>query len=146
MERGDGLDQLLQWIVQHHVIDDSQKDVDLNAAASDDDLMGEKSEIATRAWERAVVLRDPFRAGLAQADAARDSGITAIELDDRDPAQNAIADALIQLLVPYGLAESSSRETDPMHYVYSVSVDWPALEAVATEAGVDLDRAIADVA
>ncbi len=146
MERGDGLDRLLAWIVEHDVIDDGQKDVDLNASASDDDLMDAKSDVAAREWERATALRDPFRRGLALAAAARDRGEPAIDLDDRDPDQNAVADALTQLLVPYDLAESRSRETEPMHYVYSVSVNWDALGAVATNAGVDLNRAVADAA
>ena len=146
MERGDGLDRLLAWIVQHEVIDDGQKDVDLNAAASDDDLMDAKSEVAARERERAVTLRDPFRRGLVLAAAARDRGEPAIDLDDRDPDENAVADAMTQLLVPYNLAESRSRETEPMHYVYSVSVNWDALGAVAASAGVDLGRAVADVA
>lgn len=146
MNRSDDLDRLLRWIVQHEVIDDGQKDVDLNAPASDDDLMSAKSEVAAREWERAATLRDPFRRGLVLAAEARDRGEPAIDLDDRDSDQNAVADAMTQLLVPYNLAESRSRETEPMHYVYSVSVNWDALGAVAAQAGADLDRAIAGVA
>ena len=77
---------------------------------------------------------------------ARASGKHEIRLDDRDPEQNAIADALIAYLVRFDLAESRSEETEPGHYDYFISVDWDPLYRVAESAGIDLPAALARAA
>ena len=131
---------LLDAIVTNLVIADEQKDVDLNAAASDSAAAMEsaKSAAIEREFERANTLAPAFEAGLRSAWAARQRGRASIDLDDRDPAANAMADALIQYLVSYGLAASSSVESEPSHYTYTISVDWDRLSAVASAAGIDL--------
>jgi hypothetical protein len=53
-----------------------------------------------------------------------------------------MADALVHFLVGPGLAESTTRETEPMHYVYTVAIDWHELNAVAKAANVDLDTIV----
>ena len=38
------------------------------------------------------------------------------------------------------LASSTTRETDSNHYIYTISVDWEALEEVADQARVKLSN------
>jgi hypothetical protein len=131
---------LLNVIVSTLVLVDEQKDVDLNADASETagDIEAEKAAAIERETERAEALAPAFDAGMRAAWVARASGNPSISLDDRDPQQNAMADALIQYLVSYGLAESGSRETEPLHYEYTVAVDWERLDALAAGAGLNL--------
>lgn len=135
---------LLDYIVATYVVVDEQKDIDLNAAATESgtDLATEKVEVAERERQRAAALAEPFHRGLVAAYQMRRSGSNELPLDDRDPEQNAIADALIRFLVSFDLAESRTEETEPMHYVYHVRVDWGRLGAVARGAGIDLDGAL----
>jgi len=139
---------LLDFINRNYVILDAQKDVDLNAAAEESAaaIEEEKQRIVTDAVERAESLQTPFRSGLVLAFEAQGTGRPEIRLDDRDPQQNAIADALITFLVPFDLADSRSEETEPGHYDYYLSVKWDPLYRVAEDAGVDLPAALAQVA
>ena len=140
--------RVLDHIVANYVVSDEHKDIDLNAAPTESgaDIDAEKRDAARREAERAGELADPFRAGLAQAFLAAEAGQAEIALDDRDPEQDRRADALIRFLVRYDLASSRTEETDPMHYVYHVAVDWDRLRGVARAAEVDLDAALRDVA
>jgi len=136
--------KVLDHIVATYAVRDEQRDIDLNAAPSESgaDLESEKREAARREIERADELADAFRRGLTLAHAARTVGQTEVALDDRDPGQDRVADALIQFLVRHELAASRTDETGPLHYVYHVAVDWDRLTAVAREADVDLARAL----
>jgi hypothetical protein len=138
----DPIQQLFDAIVTRLAIPDEQKDVDLNAAPSDDEA-ADKAAVARAELDRSEALAGPFRDGLLMAHAAAARGEPAITLDDRQPDQNAMAEALIQMLVSYDLAEAKTTETEPMHYDYAIKVDWPKLAAVAADAGVDLDAALA---
>jgi hypothetical protein len=137
--------ELLNYIVVHYAVEDDQKDIDLNANAAEtgEDIEMEKREVAQREIERANHLAEPFARGLVAAYRARRSGAPEIALDDRNPQENSMADALIGFLVSYELASSRSEETEPMHYCYYVTVNWDRLRSVAKRAGVDLDRALA---
>ncbi len=137
--------RLLDYIVSSYVVVDEQKDIDLNAPATEsgNDLDSEKTEVAERERARAIALAEPFRLGLLAAYRMRRSGQRELPLDDRVPDENAMADALIRFLVSFDLAESRTEETEPMHYVYHVSVDWDRLGAVAGRAGIDLDAVLA---
>lgn len=139
---------LLDAIVRDYVVTDAQKDVDLNATAEESaaDIEAEKRRATTSAQQQATRLAPAFRQGLILAFEAQGIGHPEIRLDDRDPEQNAIADALIAYLVGFNLAESRSEETVPGHYDYFVSVDWGALYRFAESAGVDLPAALADAA
>lgn len=136
--------ELLDYIVIHYAVEDEQKDVDLNASAVEDgaDIESDKREAAQREIERADRLEGPFSQGLVAAHRARQAGVNEVVLDDRDPQENEMADALIGFLVSYELAASRSEETEPMHYRYYIAVDWNQLQTVAGAAGVDLDRAL----
>jgi hypothetical protein len=133
--------RLFDAIVTRYAIPDEQKDVDLNASAADDEA-ADKAAAAQAEWNRLAPLADAFLDGLEEAYVAAKRGKPTIALDDRRPDQNAMAEALIQLLVSHDLAQSTSTETEPMHYVYAITVDWPKLQAVAADSGVDLDAAL----
>ncbi|MCS7051601.1 MAG: hypothetical protein NZL87_08315, partial [Thermomicrobium sp.] len=57
---------------------------------------------------------------------------------DRKRDENEMAEALIHFLVGPGLAKSTTRETEPLHYLYVIAIDWDALARVAQDAQVDL--------
>ena len=136
--------RLLDHIVAQYVVRDEQKDIDLNAPSTEsgEELESEKREAAQREASRAGELADPFRQGLVLADRARAAGRAEIALDDRRPDEDRIADALIRFLVSFDLATSRTEESEPLHYVYHVAVDWDRLGEVARAAGVDLDQAL----
>lgn len=142
----DRIRRVLDYIVRHYVVVDDQKDIDLNAPVSGGDLTSEKRNVARREIERASELSEPFRLGLLRAYQARRRGETEIALDDRDPGQNEMADALIRILVAHDLAESRSEATGPRNYVYTVAVDWPRLAEVGRAAGVDVEAALVELA
>jgi hypothetical protein len=139
---------LLDAIVRGLVISDAQKDVDLNASAEESasTLEAEKQRAVSEAANRKRSLSAPFRQGLIVAFEAQGTDHQEIRLDDRDPVQNAIADALISYLVSFDLAESRSEETEPGHYDYFISVKWDPLYEFANRAGVDLPAALARAA
>jgi len=141
----DQIRQLFDHLVVDYAIADDVKDVDLNAPSTEDggEIAVEKSAVVERERAAAAALAQPFEDGLTRAWALHREGIEDLPLDDRDPAQNAMADALIRYLVSFDLAESRTEETDPLHYVYHVAVRWDRLSEVAGQAGVDLDAALA---
>ncbi len=140
----DEVRRVLDHIVTRYVVRDEQRAIDLDAAASEpgDAIESDKRAAARRETDRADSLADAFHAGLLRAYAADRRGEKLV-LDDRDPEQNRLADALIQFLVSYELAASHTEPVEPMHYTYAITVDWPRLSAVAAEAGVDLPIALA---
>jgi hypothetical protein len=140
--------ELLDTIVRDYVITDAQKDVDLNAAPDipAENIEAQKQDIVADAGETARRLGSAFRTGLILAFEAQGVGKPDIRLDDRDPEQNAIADALIMYLVRFDLANSRSEENEPGHYDYFVSVDWDPLYRLADQAGIDLPAALARAA
>jgi hypothetical protein len=135
--------KLLDQIVRQYVVPDELIDVDLAASASDrgQNIEADKQGRVRRERERAEQLADAFAEGLARARGLYLAGQAELALDDRQPEENRMADALIGFLVSYQLASSRSEETVPNHYRYHVAVDWDRLSAVATAAGIDLDRA-----
>ena len=139
---------LLDAIVRRYVITDAQRDVDLNAKADEPAAVieAEKQRAVEDAAHRARTLAAPFRQGLILAFEAQGTGHAEIRLDDRDPEQNAIADALITYLVRFDLADSWSEEIEPGHYNYFISVKWDTLYDDANRAGVDLPAALAQAA
>jgi hypothetical protein len=142
----DDIRRLLDYIVTQYAVRDEQRaiDQDANAAEGGDVIASDKAQAVSRTEEQADDLAGPFREGLVMAWARRSQGDGAIQLDDRDPEQDRIADALIQFLVSYDLAESHSEATGPRNYIYTIAIDWPRLNRVAQAAGVQLDAALAD--
>jgi hypothetical protein len=136
--------KLLDYIVGHFVLHDELVAIDLEASASDAgaSIESDKHEAVRRERTRADELADAFGEGLARANDARAAGLEELTLDDRDPVQNQIADALIQFLVSHQLATSRSETTTEYHYVYSIAIDWERLREVAQNAGVDFEQAV----
>ncbi|MBX6341248.1 MAG: hypothetical protein IRY97_02225 [Thermomicrobiaceae bacterium] len=141
----DDLQRLLKYIVYHYIGREDVKDIELDASAAEltRDMQATQRQVLREEEQRAETLAPAFRLGLERAAASRRAGGNAISLDDRKPDEDRIADALIYFLVGPGLATSSTRETEPLHYIYTISVDWPRLATVARDAGVDLDALLA---
>lgn len=142
----DGIRDVLNYIVTQYAVRDEQLsiDQDANAAESGDAIESDKAQAAARTTDLAGDLADAFQAGLVEAWKRRAMGDGVLKLDDRDPEQDRMADALIQFLVSYDLASSDSQPTSERTYIYSIMVDWPRLQQVAQAAGVDLDAALND--
>lgn len=139
----DDLSRLLQHIAQQYTGPQEIKEVERDDPNISADDLGRQRDRALRGEERLVQeLEDAFRRGLARSYRARQAGGDAISLDDRDPEQNRIADALVHFLVGPGIATSRTRETSPQHYIYTIWVDWPRLFRVAREARIDLKASI----
>ncbi len=140
----DRIRQLLDYIVAQYVVRDEQKDIDLNATPTEpgDVIESDKQEAARRELDRARELSDAFHQALTFAYQSQAAGRPEIALDDRQPDEDQMADALIRFLVSYDLAASRTEETEPLHYVYFVTVDWDRLGDVARAANVDLRQAL----
>lgn len=132
--------KLLQHIVHTYIARQEAIEVERDASAAEpgSDIAADKRRIFKEEEHRADELADPFRDGLRRADDARRAGGNAISLDDRKTDENDQADALIHFLVRSQLATSTSRETDEHHYIYTIAIDWDALERVAHEAKINL--------
>ena len=140
----DEVRRLLDHIVDQYVVRDEQRAIDLDAAASEagDDIESDKRAAVRRETDRADSLAGAFHAGLLRAYAADRRGESLV-LDDRDPEQNRLADALIQFLVSYELAASHTETVAPLHYTYAITIDWLRLNALAADAGIDLPLTLA---
>ena len=140
--------KVLDYIMARYLVHEDLRSIDFEAASSEpgDAIESDKREAVKRERARADELADPFRDGLLLAFRARQTGQQEVALDDRDPAENAMADALIYALVRTDLAASTSEETDPYHYVYRIAIDWEQLDNVAKEAGVDLEETLGELA
>jgi hypothetical protein len=136
-----GLRDLLTYIVDRYANTDNARriDLDANAEVSGDDIAADKAAAADREHDRAEDQAAAFADGLERAWHRARHGGTSISLDDRDPAQNAMASALIEYLVRFDLASSDSRDLGDNHYVYDVAVDWDRLREVAAANGQRLD-------
>jgi hypothetical protein len=142
----DDLNKLLRHIARHYTGPQEVKEVerdDPNISA--EHLSQERDRALRDEIKRADALTDAFRTGLARSHKALLAGGDAISLDDRDPEQNRIADALVHFLVGPGMAASRSRETAPLHYIYTIWIDWSRLRRVAREAKIDLNASVKQV-
>lgn len=132
----DDLRKLLDHIVRTFLVHDELVSIDLEASASDrgESIDSDKKRAVRREFDRADDLADAFLKGVTRAEAGL------IVLDDRDKSENQIADALIHFLVRSDLATSRAVELEPNHYRYRILIDWPKLESVARDAGIDLNQ------
>ncbi len=138
------VEKLMQHILNQFLARQDEKLVDLGADASDrGEELAEGKERAIRVEElRLARMTGPFHNGLRRAYEATRAGGDAISLDDRNEEDNRQADALVNFLVRTRLASSIARETDDNHYIYTISVDWNALEEVADQASVKLSNVL----
>lgn len=130
--------RLLDHIIRTrlHRVELWQAELDATAENSDT-LLDSVQRIEQRQREAARTLAGPFATGLGRA--ARHLAAPLV-LDDRQPEENTIADAMILFLVKAGLATVTSDSVGAGHYRYQVMIDWPAIDAVAREAGVSLEK------
>ena len=130
--------RLLDYIIRtrlHHL---EQWRAELDATAeSTATLLDDVQKTEARQQHDAEALAGAFSAGLARAAA---QPTTPLVLDDRQPEEDQIADALIRFLDKAELASVSSEATDEGHYRYHLTIDWDALRGVAHEAGVPLEQ------
>lgn len=136
----DDADKLLRYIVRHFIARQDAVSIEQDATAVDqpDEIAADQRRAIREEEQRAGELADAFRDGLQRAERARRAGGNAISLDDRKPEDNRVADAMIQFLVRADLATSSTRETEPQRYIYTIAVDWDALTLLARRARVNL--------
>ncbi len=136
----DEVQRLLHYIAEHYTGREEAKDIERSAAAETaDEIVAGQRRVMRKERALADRLARPFQRGLRRAYAAYRAGGDAISLDDRNPEENRMAEALIHFLVGPGLARSITRETEPMHYTYIITINWEKLAALAHEASVDLD-------
>jgi hypothetical protein len=134
------VEKLMHHILNKYLALQDEIRVDLAAGASErGDELEEGKERAVRVEElRMARLTGPFHNGLRRAYEATRAGGDSISLDDRIEEDNRQADALVNFLVRTRLASSITRETDNNHYIYTIAVDWGALEDVAGQARINL--------
>lgn len=131
--------RLLHYLAEHYTGREEVKDLERSSAGlGEHEIAAEQRRVLRREHQRAEKLAWAFRQGLRRAYQAHCAGGNAITLDDRKADENEMAEALIHFLVGPGLAKSMVRETEPMHYLYIIAVDWEALARVAEKAQVDL--------
>lgn len=143
----DDLQKLLNYIVHQFTGQAEVKELERDASSVEpqSEIRADQLRVLQDEEARAVRLTPAFREGLARAIAAHRAGGNAISLDDRNPIENTIADAMVHFLVSPGIATSTARETEPCHYIYTIAIDWSRLNAVAAKARVDLDAAARDI-
>jgi hypothetical protein len=139
----DDLNKLLRYIARHYTGPQEARGVERDDPdISAEHLSHERHRALKEEERRASDLAEAFRAGLTRSHKARLAGGDAISLDDRDPQQNQIADAMVHFLVGPGIATSRTRPTDPQHYIYTIWIDWDRLRKVAREAEIDLNASM----
>ncbi len=135
----DEVRRLLHYLAEHYIGREEAKDLERSSAGLEEhEIAVEQRRVLQREHRLADRLARPFHRGLRRAYEASRAGGNAITLDDRKRDENEMAEALIHFLVGLGLAKSTTRETEPMHYQYIITIDWEALARVAAEAQVDL--------
>ncbi len=136
----DEVQRFLHYIAEHYTGREEAKDIERSAAAETaDEIVAGQRRVMRKERALADRLARPFQRGLRRAYAAHRAGGDAISLDDRDPEENQMAEALIHFLVGPGLARSMTRETEPMHYTYIITINWEKLAVLAHEANIDLE-------
>jgi hypothetical protein len=140
----DEVRRVRDYIVNQYVVRDEVRSIDRDASVVPDgqSIETDKQLAVRREEQNAHVLSEPFNTALLLAWIRKTRGGTELQLDDRDPEQNSMADALIQFLVRFDLATSRTEETDPMHYTYYISVDWDRLFAIAASQEIALESAL----
>jgi hypothetical protein len=133
--------KLLDYIISHRVAPEEERQADLDATSRvpQERIEEISAEVVDQEKEAAARLLPTFAAGLRAAAATRPAPLA---LDDRDPVQNATADALIRFLVKPSLATVETDEAGAGHYTYRISLDWAGLERMAQEAQVNLAEAL----
>ena len=134
---------LLEFIIQNRLATLEEKQAEFSARAldpGDQPAIMAAHEVQTEE-DAAGRLFPAFVAGLRALGAQRAAG-GPLALDDSDPQQSAMADALIRFLVKSHLATVESEDLGDGRFRYQVTADWAGLQQTATLAKVDLDAAL----
>ena len=136
----DDVEKLLRFIARRYVAREEVLEIERDASAADEgqDIVADQRRAIQSEEQKASEMADAFREGLRRAESARRAGGNAISLDDRKPEDDRIADALIHFLVRTDIAASTTRETDQHRYIYTIAVDWDALDRVSHDAKVNI--------
>ncbi len=136
--------RLLEFIVRNRQFRLERTIAEMETRANQTpEIVFEPGTVREEEVQAARAHQNAFARGLYAAWCAHEQGGAPLELDDRDPEQNAQAEALILYLVRPNLASVETEQVAPEHYRYRLQVDWPVLRGVADRAGVDLDRILA---
>jgi hypothetical protein len=140
----DDVEKLLRFIARRYVAREEILEIERDATAADEghEIVADQRRAIQTEEQRAVEMADAFREGLRRADAARRAGGNAISLDDRKAEDDRIADALIHFLVRSDIASSTTRETEQHRYIYTIAVNWDALDRVSNDAKVNLSEVL----
>lgn len=132
---------LLSYIVSRYATADEQRAIDREAGAQvpGGELEAEKAAVVARERGIADKQAEAFSRGLNRAWARSQRGGDDVTLDDRNPAENAMAEALIHFLVRFKLATSHSRQVGDQQYAYVIHVDWDRLRELAADNGQRLE-------
>ncbi len=158
------IEKLQHYLIEHQLLTIEQKIAESNTHADEGNaIIADKHEDAVeREEDDRMRLYGPFGLGLKRAAAVRDSQ-KELALDDSDPLDSAIADALVRYLVRTDLAEVRSEEqpgtpsgefasdgtmiSEPMpNYTYYFTFNWPAIQDATAAAGTSLDEVMRDAA
>ncbi|HEX5502862.1 MAG TPA: hypothetical protein VFW96_09575 [Thermomicrobiales bacterium] len=141
----DALERLLADLIERELADREATEAELVASPDEPgETTAANRELAReRVGARLDALGPAFAAGLRAAYAVHRAGQPELTLDDRQPDENLMADALVQALVRTDLAASRAEETEPSHYRYHLRVDWDRLARLAADRGLDLDAELA---
>lgn len=142
----DRLEHLLKDLLQRQLVSLEQRDVLLNAGprTPGDVLAADQSIARKREEQRVTELHPAFKAALHRAYRASQTGQASVAFDDQREDENQMAEALIQFLVRLDLAGTHTEQSEPNHYIYHLTIDWPKLRERAREADVDLDAELTD--
>jgi hypothetical protein len=149
-ERGEGarvaddVEKLLRFIARRYLAREEALEIERDASAADEghDIVAGQRRAIQSEEQKASDMAAAFREGLQRAEAARRAGGNAISLDDRKVDDDRMADALIHFLVRSDIATSTTRETEQHRYIYTIAVDWDALDRVARQARVNLGEVL----
>jgi hypothetical protein len=157
------IEKLQRYLISNRLLTIEKKIEESNAPASEGNaiIADQHADDATREDDDMARLYGPFAIGLKRASGLR-GGQKELALDDADPLESAAADALVRYLVRTDLTQVRSEAqpgsemtaevasdgtalTEPApNYTYYFTINWPALEQVAKEAGTTLDDVMKD--
>jgi hypothetical protein len=131
----DELRRLLDYIIDHPIAHVESVEAQLDASA----VQNVPAEIAAN-----LAAQKGHAKGLAPyfAKGLREAAGGPLVVEDTTSEGNLIAEAFARYLVSPGLATSQSASIADSNYRYTFEVDWPLLEGMARQAGIDLDAAL----
>jgi hypothetical protein len=97
------------------------------------DVVEDEEQLRVHALEQARASALDLENGLRLA---REAAPAALALDSRDPAADRLAGVLISILVASDFAAVRTDDLGDEQYLYTIAVDWPALDDLAVQIGL----------